>query len=233
MSVSKAYIQLGYFIYTAIDGLKQRDYWRRRDGDISNNGVCTTFVKGFYGDGDPQLWARQPYTAFMLVSEAQTYPERNWAPWFNRRSSASCNCPFFVYPKCINLFCIICVGLMPHPGNWRKDEQNPEYEQGADEKRYLYLLKWQVSISLGRTSHSISLAFFHFQCSVLHSLLQHSLGKHYGLIISPTLMISFCFQLNKEHCYINMSYFSSGEFVHLFSLQESIQTYIVVLPWGR
>lgn len=55
----------------------------------------------------------------------------------------------FVYPKCVNLFCIICVGLMPHPGNWREGEQNPEYEQGADEKRYLHLLKWQVSISLG------------------------------------------------------------------------------------
>lgn len=73
------------------------------------------------------------------------------------------------------------------------------------------------------TEHLIQSALLSFTFSVLQSLLQHSFGKYYGLIISPALMISFCFQLNKVHCYINMSYFSSGEFVHLFSLQESIQ----------
>lgn len=80
MSVSNVYVQLGYFIYTASDGLRQWDYWRRREGDISNNDICTTFVKRFYGAGAPQLWAKEAYTAFMLLREAQTYPEMNWAP---------------------------------------------------------------------------------------------------------------------------------------------------------
>lgn len=59
----------------------------------------------------------------------------------------------------------------------------------------------------------------------LQSLLQRCFRKYSGLIISPIFMISLFFQLNKVHCYINMSYFSSGEFVHPFSLWESIQTW--------
>lgn len=92
MSVSKAYIQLGYFTHTEIDGLKQWDCWRRREGDISNNDVSTTFVKRFYGDGDPQLWARQPYSAFMVHL------------WFSQRSSACCNYPFLYILNVLTCF---------------------------------------------------------------------------------------------------------------------------------
>lgn len=96
-----------------------------------------------------------------------------------------------VYPKCINLFCIISVGLMPRPGNWRMSKtQNMSRELMKRDFCTWWNGKWAY-LWADRTPHSASLAFFHFQCSVPLSLLQHWFRKLHGLIISPALMIFF------------------------------------------
>lgn len=226
MRVSKAYIQLGDFIYTAIDGLKQWDYWRRREVILIIMMFAQPLWRDFMVMENPQLWAREPCTAFMLVSEAQTHPEMNWAPWFSKRSSAPCNYPFWYI---LNVLTWSASSLwawchvLETEGRMSKI-QNMSRELMKRDICICWNVKWAY-LWPDRTSHSVSLAYFHFQCSLLQNLLQHWFRKFYGLIISPPSWFLFFFQLNKVHCCINMSYFSSGGFVHPFSLQESIQTW--------
>lgn len=69
-----------------------------------------------------------------LLAKQQTYPEMYWAPVIQETKLIPLELAAVVYTKSINWFCIICMGLVQCPGNWNKDEQNPEYDQGADER---------------------------------------------------------------------------------------------------
>lgn len=145
--------------------------------------------------------------------------------WFSKSSSASWNYPFLYILNVLTCFASSVwdwCHILETEGRVSKT-QNMSRGLMRRDICICWNGKWAY-LWADRPSHPVSLAAFHFQCSDLQSL-QHWLWKYNGLIISPTLMISFFFQLNKVHCYINMSYFSSGEFVHPFSLQESIQTW--------